>query len=219
MDMSLYKHIIWDWNGTLLDDACLVVDVMNSLLERRSLPRIDREKYRDVFNFPVIDYYRCLGFDFSREAFEAISDEFIEAYHGACYTCGLQPHARETLRAFKNAGVTQSILSAAHQEVLEYATRYYEIDSYFIRLVGLDNHHAAGKIENGKKWMTELPYAPEEVLLIGDTTHDYEVARAIGCSCALVTNGHHNEDRLKACGVPVFGTLETLSARISRFEL
>jgi phosphoglycolate phosphatase len=208
--MNRYKHIIWDWNGTLLDDACLVVDVMNGLLNKRSLPLITKEQYMEVFNFPVIDYYKRLGFDFSRERFESISEEFIEAYHGSCYSCSLQNHARQTLHAFSEAGITQSILSAAHQEILEYSTRYYEIENYFIRLVGLDNHHAGGKVENGRKWISELPYAPDEVLLIGDTTHDYEVAKVMGCSCALIANGHHKEERLKACGVPVFRSLAEL---------
>lgn len=51
---------------------------------------------------------------------------------------------------------------------------------YFLNPVGQDNHYAHGKEAAGKAWMEELHYGPHEVLLIGDTIHDREVAESIG---------------------------------------
>ena len=65
-----YKHIIWDWNGTLLDDGWLFVDVMNTILKRRKMNTITLEKYREIFGFPVKNYYIKLGFDLEKEPFE-----------------------------------------------------------------------------------------------------------------------------------------------------
>ncbi len=48
-----YKHIIWDWNGTLLNDLTLCVDLLNVSLEKRKLPEMTEEKYRKKFLFPI----------------------------------------------------------------------------------------------------------------------------------------------------------------------
>ena len=70
LDLTRYSHILWDWNGTLLDDAWLCVDVMNSMLTERKLQPLTLQRYRDIFSFPVKDYYLLLGFDFEKEPFE-----------------------------------------------------------------------------------------------------------------------------------------------------
>jgi len=75
-----YKRVIWDWNGTLINDVCLVVEIMNKMLKKRNLPRIDSKIYREIFDFPVTKYYLTLGFDFSKELFEELTDEFISEY-------------------------------------------------------------------------------------------------------------------------------------------
>ena len=77
---SLYKHIIWDWNGTLLDDAWLFVDIMNNVLKGRNMNTINLEKYRDIFGFPIENYYKRLGFDILKEPFEILGLEFIKEY-------------------------------------------------------------------------------------------------------------------------------------------
>ncbi len=55
--------------------------------------------------------------------------------------------------------------------------------------------------------MDELHYGPHEVLFIGDTIHDHEVAKLIGADCVLVSNGHVSRERLKNTGAPVFEDL------------
>ena len=77
---SQYKHIIWDWNGTLLNDGWLFVDIMNSILRQRKMDTITLEKYRNIFGFPIKDYYIKLGFDLEKESFEESGMEFIKEY-------------------------------------------------------------------------------------------------------------------------------------------
>ena len=53
------KHIIWDWNGTLLDDLDVSMDALNSILTKEQLPLVlDKDEYRKYFQFPVIEYYK-----------------------------------------------------------------------------------------------------------------------------------------------------------------
>lgn len=211
MQRTAYRHVIWDWNGTLLNDAWLCVDCMNVLLRARGLQELTVERYQETFDFPVVDYYRRLGFDFARETFEAAGTEFILAYEQRKEECDLQPFARETVATLRDAGLTQSVLSAYRQDTLEQLVSHFGLRDAFIRLVGLQDHYAAGKVDLGCRWIAELPHAPSDVLLVGDTTHDAETARAMGVDCVLVPGGHNTTERLQACGVPVLGSLRDIS--------
>lgn len=207
---SGYKHIIWDWNGTLLDDVEVVINVMNSLLEKRKMAVIDKEIYLQIFNFPVINYYTKLGFDFSLEPFEKIANEYVELYRDAHLTCNLQQDAEKILKLVSDSGITQSILSASQQTYLDESISFYKISDFFVKLIGLNDHYAVSKVESGKRLLQDLSLSPKEVLLIGDTGHDYEVSKAIGCDCILVACGHQHLDKLKNYDVPVYNSLSDL---------
>ena len=212
--LSDYKHIIWDWNGTLLDDAWLCVDVMNGMLKKRGLPTVSLEFYRSVFTFPVRDYYEKLGYDFEKEAFEKVGMEFMDLYNQRQKECNLHPEVPEVLEAFKRHRFTQSILSAREQNELRAETLEHGVMQYFDRIYGLDDHYAHGKTDVGLKLITDLGLPLSSLLFIGDTRHDAEVACEIGIDCLLVPNGHHSEERLSACSFPLIGNLNQLIAML-----
>lgn len=191
-----YRHIIWDWNGTLLDDLDYCLRVMNDILRRRGLPELDRERYHAVFDFPVRDYYARLGFDWTRDSFEALSVEFITGYDAHRLECPLHADSRRMLAAVKAAGLTQSILSAYRHETLVEIVDHFGLIPYFAHLSGLDNIYARSKAELGRAQLARLGLPPGEILLIGDTVHDLEVAREIGVDCVLVATGHHPAEKL-----------------------
>ena len=203
MDITKYRHIIWDWNGTLFDDVNICIEIINSMLAKRHLPVISFGEYRNIFSFPVIYYYKKIGFDFELEPFESISTEFITQYEKMRSQCSLMLDAVETLGHISKSGLTQSILSASKQSYLTKAIAEYGLDETFVAVNGLNNHHAASKVEIGKEFIANSGLEPSKILLIGDTTHDAEVAQAIGADCCLIPNGHQNSNRLMVCGVPV----------------
>ena len=205
-----YKHIIWDWNGTLLDDVHLCLDVLNRMLRRRNLTEITLSRYRRLLDFPVIDFYRRLGFDFKNESYENVADEYIDGYASSWPGCRLHPQAENVLRTIHTAGLSQSVLSAYQQQRLEEAIDYFGLRPWFVRLIGLNDPYAAGKTDNGKRWMQQLDHSGREVLLIGDTVHDAQVAQAMGADCALTTFGHNSKKRLRNCGVRLFDSLEEI---------
>ncbi len=201
------KHVVWDWNGTLLNDNWLSLKAINILLLKYGLPAIEKEKYLELFAFPVIDYYRKLGFDFEKIPFEVVGTEFIEEYTKRMYDANLQDGARETLEHFLEIGISQSLLSAAKQKMLEDLMEYHDLEKYFIKISGLNDHYANSKVDIGKSWINELHFEPDEILLIGDTLHDVEVADEIGTKCVLIAQGHATYDRLKSSGRNVFHNL------------
>ncbi len=191
-----YQHIIWDWNGTLLNDVSIVVEAMNTMLIKRGLPLLDIARYKEIFTFPVREYYFKLGFDFEKEPFEILAAEFISEFDMEKYSFKLFDGVEQVISDLKSAGIKQYILSATQQSDLENAVGTFKIASFFDRISGLDNHYAASKIEVGIALLDELRLNPKRVLLVGDTLHDFEVSRALQCDCLLVCNGHQSYDRI-----------------------
>jgi phosphoglycolate phosphatase len=210
MKVDDYRHVIWDWNGTLLDDAWLGVEILNGILERRHRPAVSMQAYQRDFSIPVKPYYEKLGFDFSVESYDDVSTEFIDDYDRRRFECKLQNHAMEVLHCISQGGKTQSILTAYQQSRLEEILDYFRIRDLFAHLAGLNNHHAGSKIENGRQLIESLKISPKDILLVGDTLHDCEVARAIGVDCVLVSSGHTSRERLETAGVPVLMSLKDL---------
>jgi phosphoglycolate phosphatase len=198
-----FTHIIWDWNGTLLDDTELCVLIINGMLEQQNLPPVSRSVYQNVFGFPVKDYYSKIGFDFNEQSFEELSDIFISSYEIGREHCSLMDGARKTLDDIADLGCTQSVLSASKQDYLEQAVLDHELCDIFQSLHGLDNHHAAGKLETGRAHLESSNLDPSSTLLVGDTLHDAQVASDLGISCCLIPNGHQSISRLQAAQVPV----------------
>ena len=205
-----YKHIIWDWNGTLLDDASLCVEVMNGMLEKRGLTRVSLDFYRSVFTFPVRDYYLKLGYDFTKEPFEEVGMEFMVLYNLQKKKCKLHSEVVTVLETFRQKGFGQSILSAREQNELIAETVDLGVNHFFEKIYGLDDHYAHGKTDVGLKLIKDLGLPASTLLFIGDTLHDAEVACEIGIDCILIPNGHHTEERLRECSFPVIGSLNEL---------
>ena len=136
LDLSQYVHVIWDWNGTLLNDVDVARDAVNGMLRRRGLSPVNREQYQAAFDFPIEDYYQRLGFDFEIEPFSALAAEFHQAYQHVWRTCGLRPGADQSLRLAAEGGVQQSLLSASEQTALEQHVAHYRLRDRFSRLVG-----------------------------------------------------------------------------------
>lgn len=208
--------VIWDWNGTLLDDTELSVGTMNKMLQKRKLQPLTIASYKEVFSFPVKDYYQKIGFDFTLEPFEIPAIEFINIYNSGVDSCPLHEHSLAVLNHFKNLGIRQFVLSAMEQQSLDRCLELRQINYYFEHVSGLDNHYAASKVENGKQLILAQNLRADQLLLIGDTVHDYEVACELGCQCVLIANGHQSRTILETAGVPVIDALQELIAnRIS----
>ena len=205
-----FESIIWDWNGTLLNDVKIAVAIINQLLENRELKSITVEQYLEVFTFPVRDYYELIGFDLKNEPFEIPAYQFITSYNKEILDCPLYEGVIPMLCRLKDEGFRQFILSAMEQKQLEKTVSESGITPYFEALCGLDNHFATSKIENGRLLIQDKRLNPELTLLIGDTVHDYEVATAIGCSCILIARGHQSKDRLVKSGAKVVDNLNEL---------
>lgn len=215
------KHVVWDWNGTLFDDASACVETLNIILERRNLPGVTLEEYREVFRFPVKEYYELLGFDFSVEDWDGMAREFHDVYEKKASIMPLRAGIVDVLRSLRAAGMPMSVLSASETNFLEKALVEKAIREFFEGVYGLSDIYAGSKHDAGMRLISDLRVPAGTILLIGDTTHDYEVARGLGCQCLLITGGHQAENRLRQCACRVIsdagmlletGCLQSLNA-------
>lgn len=202
--------IIWDWNGTLINDLQLCVSSINVLLEKRNLPKLDTQKYKAIFSFPVRNYYEAIGFDFAREEFEVPAIEFIELYESQVENCTLQTGALDILNFFKEKETRQFVLSAMHQDMLEKTLKSNGIFHFFEGVAGLGDHFAVSKVERGQKLISQFKIEKENALIIGDTIHDFEVAQELGIRCILVADGHQSKERIIKTGALVVSALKNL---------
>ena len=211
MPAPIQKTIIWDWNGTLLDDADICLASINTMLKARNLPLLSLESYRDVFTFPVIEYYKKVGFNFSLEPWEPVAMEFINLYLHALPTSGLTVFAVETLEKFKNKGYRQAIISAMQHDELIKSVTNLGIYPYFDFIGGIGDHYGGGKIENARNYLAQSGIDPSQTTLIGDTIHDSEVANELQCNCILVATGHQSIPRLRETGRRVIADLSGIN--------
>jgi phosphoglycolate phosphatase len=202
--------VIWDFNGTIVDDLDLVVRSVNVQLEQRGLPTLTVDRYRDVFGFPVADYYRRIGLVSDVESMTELSAEFFGVYVVGLTACPLHDGVRDALARFKEQGVRQFVLSAMEEQLLRSTVEHLGILGFFDAVYGLAHSEADSKISRGRELLADHAIRADTALLIGDTDHDAEVAETLGTRVILVAQGHQSADRLRATGCVVCGDVGSL---------
>ena len=214
-----YTYCIWDFNGTIFDDVGASISAVNTLLAERGLKTLDsKDKYQEVFDFPIIDYYRRIGFDFDKEPYEVIAPLWVDLYLENSKKSGLFGDVISSLDFFEARGIKQSVLSASEKNMLTGQLRELGIYDRFEEIMGIDNIYAESKIALAKDWKHR--HEGERALFIGDTTHDYETAEVLGADCYLISAGHQPEYKLRAAGenVKIFPNLSALVEYLKEIE-
>jgi phosphoglycolate phosphatase len=213
--MPGYKYIIWDWNGTILDDLQLNLEVENTLLSRRGKKLIkDIDEYHEKFQFPIIKFYESLDFDLENEKFEDIAKEYVFEFDERFYELEIFDDAESVIREFKYKGIEQIVLSQTEQRWLEKQVSFHGLDYLFTELLGARDIYVKGKVAIALAWITKNDIDASDVLMVGDTVHDFEVAQNIGCDCMLIARGHNSKERLLSTGAVVLDSIEELKRRV-----
>ena len=206
--MANTQVVLWDWNGTLLDDRIFTLQCLNALLEQFGYAqRYDTAEYLELFDFPIEEYYIKAGFDFARHPYPMLAERFMAMYNPGSAACVPMEGAVSALEAVHGMGIRQVILSATRRDTLRQQVAARKLTPYFDELLGLGDIFGKSKVQAGRDWMARAGIDPTTAVMIGDTLHDAEVAAAMGARCILVTTGHQSRRRLEAAGCPVVDTL------------
>lgn len=199
--------IIWDWNGTLADDVRVALQSVNDILARRGRVPITLNDYYSYIDTPIRRFYEHLFSPLDDALFGQILVEFNEGYRLHMDDTGLMAGGRETLERFQKAGLRQMIVSSSHIGELLHFGRLFGVEGYFDPILGAEDFQASGKVEMACRFLREQGIFPDECAVIGDTLHDRDMAKAIGCPVCLLDRGHQGRKELEDSGEPVFHEL------------
>ena len=198
--------VLWDWNGTMIADVQHVVDINNRVFAAYGYRQTTAEEYRRRFHFPVKEYY--LDYGVTEEDFPLIAREWNELYVAGFDAVPLAPYVAEAVKRFQRAGFRQVILSASQVDQLrDQVRRFRELDGMFDEILGIGDVYASSKVQIAKDYLARSGINPAEAVFIGDTSHDAEVAEAIGVRCLLISGGHQTDDVLAKTGATVLTKL------------
>ncbi|MEU8299450.1 HAD hydrolase-like protein [Micromonospora sp. NPDC048909] len=199
-------HLVWDWNGTLLNDLSLVVASTNAVFATVGGPTVTADEHRVRFRRPVADYYaEVLGQAVDDEQFGKLDRIFHDAYRSGLTTCELAADARDAMAAWPG---DQSLLSMWFHEELVPTVHTYGLTRHFVRVDGLRGTVGGDrKAESLRLHLAELDVDGGSVVLIGDSIDDADAAAAVGGRAVLYTGGFTDPARLRASGHPVADTL------------
>ena len=198
-----YSYVLWDFNGTLLDDVDVCLNIMNTLLKEKSMNPIDLETYKKVFTFPVSEYYKRVGIINSDAEFNEVAHKWMNLYYELEPTTTLHKDVLDVLNYFKDKHIKQGVLSASRIDQLERLLKQVNINMYMDNILGISDIYAKSKVHIGLEYIKASPYQKEEIVMIGDSVHDFEVASEMGIDCILVANGHQSREVLEKCGCRV----------------
>lgn len=205
-----YKHLFWDWNGTLLDDAMASFLAVNDMLSARNLPLITFEIYREYIDIPIVRFYERV-MDVSKENMDNLSVEFNRFYAAHLEDASFNAEKFAILKRFSELGIKQYIFSSNSNKIIKPYLERFGIDAYFTAVLGASDCYVGSKVERTVNYIKSNNINPSEALFVGDMLHDSQVADAVGADCILLSVGHQNEKTLMASGRRVLPSVSALA--------
>jgi phosphoglycolate phosphatase len=190
------KYIFWDFNGTVLDDARLCYDILSEMLIEEERPSVTFEDYLMIFTFPVQAYYEKV-YDLKKTPFTILAHRFIDRYQPRSLDLKLHEGVIETIHTLEHMGIRNVLLSASKMDNLTEQLKHYGIDHLFDHILGTSDIYATSKLDVGLNFIKTHQINPKDVIMVGDTLHDAEVAEAMGVRIILFTKGHQHPSRFE----------------------
>lgn len=209
-----YLLVIWDWNGTLLDDVGAAFKSVNTMLERRGKEPIDMPQYHHYIDVPIRGFYENI-FDLTRENYSDILKEYNDEYKAQMSEIMLAQGAIEVLSHLRDVGVRQAIVSSSEQKQLRHSVKHFELDEYFDAVLGAQDFFADSKLERAKQYIVHNSFEPSRVLVVGDLLQDCEMAQSVGADCVLLSRGHNSKQKLRDSGAAV---IDEISLVLDKFK-
>ncbi|MGW1812588.1 HAD family hydrolase [Streptomyces sp. NPDC002125] len=202
-------HLVWDWNGTLLDDIEAVLGATNAAFAEVDLAPLTLEQYRETYCVPIPKFYeRLMGRLPTPAEWERMDGLFHRHYTEQRAACALTAGVEELLAGWLRTGGSQSLLSMYGHEHLVPVVRAYGIERHFLRVDGRTGPSGGSKAQHMERHFEVLGgIAPERAVVIGDAVDDAVAAAHVGARAVLYTGGSHSRSSLEAAGVPVVDTL------------
>ncbi len=207
----MMKYIFWDFNGTILDDVELCYNILNEMLTEEGRPNVSFESYLHIFTFPVKDYYAKV-YDFNKTSFEKLAHRFIERYQPRSLSCPLHKGVIDMISYYGKLGYVNVLLSASEEQNLLEQLIHFNLKDKFTYILGTKDIYAKTKEDVAKRFIEQHHIDPNQIIMIGDTLHDAEIAKSLGCRIIIYTKGHQHPSRFS--GYQTISSFEELKSKI-----
>ncbi len=204
-----YKYILWDWNGTLLDDLSASLESVNMTLDVYGKKRIDIDEYKSYLDTPIYKFYEHL-FDLEKTPMSDLSMYYRKFYDELESTIKIAGGALRVLEVCKQKEIKQYIISASHTEDIEKYMKKLNVEKWFDKMSGSDDRKAGSKVERARQLLEEERIPKDDCVLIGDSLHDLKTAEDIGVDVILYSGGHQAKKELVNTGKIVCDTFEEI---------
>ncbi len=217
--MTPIEAVIWDWNGTLLDDLLISVDTTDDLLKRLGLPLETIQRHGDVFRQPPSEFERAVRIGMEKEDLPTITAEWFRGYEARWRSATLFDDVRPTIATLSDRGIQQALVSASPHALLVRQTAHFELDVALDAVRGIGHDGAQTKAALIRPWLAQVGVSTSRALVVGDMPTDFEVAVDVGARCVLVPRGHVSQARLEGSGALIVNDMAGVVAYIDAGEI
>ncbi len=207
--MRRFDCVLWDWNGTLINDASVACACVNDILCDLGRPKIEMRQYYHFMRDGMDKYYDYLFYP-DKAPFEKLVFMFSKYYDIRVKNASLHDGAKEVLGALKKIGVTQAIVSSSHKDKVRRDAAFFGVDGYFDEMLGADDLLIGSKTERARRYIESKGIEPCRTLFVGDMTHDRDTAEGIGADYLVIPNGHQSKKLLQDKGVKLVSDIKDI---------
>ncbi len=209
-NMKKYECVVWDWNGTIVDDVNASLMSVNDMLIKRNLPTITIQQYHQYLDTPIYKFYEHI-FDLNKITFDVIQSEFNSGYNKYISDNPLNDGAIAVMKMLKESDIKQVIVSSSNQDIVQKGAEKFGVAEYMNYISGSSDNFVGSKVERAIGVISKITTDYSKVVVIGDTLHDCQLANEIGADCILLSTGHQSKADLQTTGKPVIDSLNELN--------
>ena len=193
-----YRLLVFDWDGTIINSASAIAECIRLAAADVGLPVPTREQASHVIGLGLHDALRHAVPDLKAERVPEFVERYREHFRASEHTMDLFGGMRELLESLQSERIL-GIATGKSRRGLDRSLEATGLKPYFRASRCADETHPKPHPAMLLELMDELGVAAEGALMIGDTSHDLEMARAAGVDALAVTYGAHAEDNLRSC--------------------
>ena len=209
-NIKKYECVVWDWNGTIVDDVNTSLLSVNDMLIKRNLPTITIQQYHEYLDTPIYKFYEHI-FDLNKITFDVIQSEFNSGYNKYISDNPLNDGAIAVMKMLKEIDIKQVIVSSSNQDIVQKGAEKFGVAEYMNYISGSSDNFVGSKVERAIGVISKITTDYSKVVVIGDTLHDCQLANEIGADCILLSTGHQSKADLQTTGKPVIDSLNELN--------
>lgn len=208
-----YDVVVFDWDGTLADSAAIIAQAIRNACRDLRLTVPDDAAARYVIGLGLADALAHVAPDLPVERHPELAARYREHYLAKDPDIPLFEGARELLEGLRLRGHRLAVATGKSRVGLDRALRQSGLAPLFAATRCADEGRPKPHPDMLLHLMERLDVRPERTLMIGDTTHDLDLAANAGVDCVAVAYGaHHREAFHKHRPVAVVGSIEDLTA-------